>query len=163
MTTRECVPQDPSAAVSHRFLHTELLLASIAAGLLLDLVYCLVKVRVSGPSVFALVGVVVMLLGQITAYVLPFEVGLILGLAYDAFEEEWYGSALAESARASNRLRLFLKNSISQRLSSLLGKDPSSPIGARRTRDLDLSAVGQFEATTDKTSRILQEVSDLFS
>jgi XapX domain-containing protein len=164
MTTRECVPLDPSVAVSHRFLQTELLLASIAAGLLLGLVYCLVKVRVPGPIVFALVGVVVMLLGQITVYVLPFGVGLILGLAYDAFEEEWYGSGLAESAGASNRLRLFLKNSISQRLSSLLGPDPSSPIGARRPRDLDLSAVaGQVEATTDKTSRILQEVSDLFS
>jgi len=51
-----------------------------------------------------------MLFGQITAYVYPFGVGLLLGLAYDTFEEDWYGSAIADSARASYRLRLFLKN-----------------------------------------------------
>jgi XapX domain-containing protein len=85
--------------VGHHFLHMELLLTAIVAGLLVGLVYCLVKVRVREPSVFALIGVVVMLLGQITAYVYPFGVGLLLGLAYDTFEEEWYGSAIADSAR----------------------------------------------------------------
>jgi XapX domain-containing protein len=90
----------------------ELLLTAIAAGLLVGLVYCLVKVRVREPSVFALIGVAVMLLGQVTAYVYPFGVGLLLGLVYDTFEEEWYGSVIADSARASYRLRLFLKNAI---------------------------------------------------
>ena len=65
----------------------ELLLTAIAAGLLVGLAYCLVKVRVREPSVFALIGVVVMLLGQITAYVYPFGVGLLLGLVYDIFGE----------------------------------------------------------------------------
>jgi len=90
----------------------ELLLTAIAAGLLVGFVYCLVKVRVREPSVFAGIGVAVMLLGQITAYVYPFGVGLLLGLVYDTFEEEWYGSAIADSARASYRLRLFLSNAI---------------------------------------------------
>jgi XapX domain-containing protein len=87
-------------------------LTAIAAGLLVGLVYCLVKVRVREPSVFALIGLAVMLLGQITAYLYPFGIGLLLGLAYDSFEEEWYGSAIADSARGSYRLRLFLKNSV---------------------------------------------------
>ena len=51
----------------HHFLHMELVLTAIAAGLLVGLVYCLVKVRVREPSVFARIGVAVMLLGQITA------------------------------------------------------------------------------------------------
>jgi hypothetical protein len=55
----------------------------------------MVKVRVREPSVFARMGVAVMLLGQITAYVYPFGVGLLLGLAYDTVEEEWYGSTIA--------------------------------------------------------------------
>jgi len=90
----------------------ELLLTAIAAGLLVGFVYCLVKVRVREPSVFAGIGVAVMLLGQITAYVYPFGVGLLLGLVYDTFEEEWYGSAIADSARASYRLRLFLRTAM---------------------------------------------------
>jgi hypothetical protein len=60
--------------------------------------------------VFAVIGLAVMLLGQITTYVYPFGVGLLLGLAYETFEEEWYGTALAERARASSRLRQFLEN-----------------------------------------------------
>jgi hypothetical protein len=53
-----------------------------------------------------------MFLGQITAYFYPFGVGLLLGLMYDTFEAEWYGSAIADSARPSYRLRLILKNAI---------------------------------------------------
>jgi XapX domain-containing protein len=87
----------------------ELLVTAIGAGLLVGLVCCLVKVRVREPSVFALTSLAVILLGQISGYVYPFGLGLILGLAYDAFEEDWYGSAIVDSARASNRLRLFLK------------------------------------------------------
>ena len=78
----------------------------------MGLAYCLVKVRVREPIVFAEIGLAVMLLGQITAYMYPFGVGLLLGLVYDTFEEEWYGSAIADSARASYRLRLFLNDSI---------------------------------------------------
>lgn len=112
MSTSERLPPDPSVAVGHHFLHMELLLSAVAAGLLVGLVYCLVKVRVREPSVFALIGLAMMLLGQITAYMYPFGVGLLLGLAYDTFEEEWYGTAIADSARASYRLRLFLRKSI---------------------------------------------------
>jgi len=101
-----------SGAVGHHFLHMELLLTAIAAGLLVGFVYCQVKVRVRELSVFAGIGVAVMLLGQITAYVYPFGVGLLLGLVYDTFEEEWYGSAIADSARASYRLRLFLRTAM---------------------------------------------------
>jgi hypothetical protein len=61
--------------------------------------------------VFALVGLAGMLLGH-TAHSYPFGVGLLCGLAYDTSEEEWYGSAIADSARASYRVRLFLKNSV---------------------------------------------------
>ncbi len=98
-----------AGAVGHHFLHMEPSLTAIAAGLLIGLVYCLVNVRVREPGVFALIGLAVMLLGHVTAYLYPFGVGLLLGLAYDAFEEEWYGSAIADSARASYRVRLFLK------------------------------------------------------
>ena len=35
--------------------------------------------------------------------------GLLLGLVYDTFEEEWYGATIADGARASHRVRLFLK------------------------------------------------------
>jgi xanthosine utilization system XapX-like protein len=99
-------------ALGHHFLHMEPSLTAIAAGLLIGLVYCLVNVRVREPGVFALIGLAVMLLGPVTAYLYPFGVGLLLGLAYDTFEEEWYGSAIADSARASYRVRLFLKNSV---------------------------------------------------
>jgi len=112
MSTAERLPLVPLVAAGNHFLHIELLLTAIAAGLLVGLVYCLVQVRVREPRVFALVGLAVMLFGQFTAYLYPFGVGLLLGLAYDTFEEEWYGSAIADSARASSRLRLFLKNSI---------------------------------------------------
>ena len=133
-----------SGAVGHHFLHMELLLTAIVAGLLVGLAYCLVKVRVREPSVFALIGVVVMLLGQITAYVYPFGVGLLLGLVYDTFEEEWYGSAIADSARASYRLRLFLKNAI---------------VGASRCL-----WSGRFaDRPTVKTSGVVREAFDLFS
>jgi XapX domain-containing protein len=98
--------------VGHHLLHMELLLVAIAAGLLVGFVYCLVKVRVPEPSVFAGIGLAVILLGQITAYMYPFGVGLLLGLVYDTFEEDWYGSAIADSARASYRLRLFLKTAV---------------------------------------------------
>jgi XapX domain-containing protein len=106
------LPPDPSVAGGNHVLQTELLLTAIAAGLLVGLVYSLVSVWVRDPRVIALTGVAVMLLGQATTYSYPFGVGLLLGLAYDTFEEEWYGSAIADSARASYRLRLFLNNSI---------------------------------------------------
>jgi xanthosine utilization system XapX-like protein len=134
LSTAECLSLDRSVAASHHFLHMELLVTAIGAGLLVGLVCCLVKERVREPSAFALTGLAVILLGQISGYVYPFGLGLILGLAYDAFEEDWYGSAIVDSARASNRLRLFLKKSISQRLSSLLGsfRDTRAQ-GIRRT------------------------------
>jgi XapX domain-containing protein len=94
MSTGERLPFDPSIAVGNHFLHMEAFLTAIAAGLPVGLVYYLVKVRVREPSVFALIGLAVMLLGQITAYLYPFGIGLLLGLAYDSFEEEWYGSAV---------------------------------------------------------------------
>ena len=131
MSTPECLSLDRSVAASHHFLHMELLVTAIGAGLLVGLVCCLVKVRAREPSVFALTGLAVMLLGQISGYMYPFGVGLILGLAHDDFEEDWYGSAIADSARASNRLRLFLTKSISRRLSSLLGS-------VRDTRNQDI-------------------------
>jgi len=122
----------------------ELLLTAIAAGLLVGFVYCLVKVRVREPSVFAGIGVAVMLLGQITAYVYPFGVGLLLGLVYDTFEEEWYGSAIADSARASYRLRLFLRTAMAGCVSGWWS--------------------GRFaDRPTVKTSGVVQEAFDLFS
>jgi XapX domain-containing protein len=105
----------------------EPLLTAIAGGLLVGLAYCLLKVRVHEPSVFALVGVAVMFLGQITAYFYPFGVGLLLGLMYDTFEAEWYGSAIADSARPSYRLRLIVKNAIVKSAWS-----PGSPFDDRR-------------------------------
>jgi xanthosine utilization system XapX-like protein len=111
MSTGEHLPLDPSIAVCRHFLHMELLLTAIVAGLLVGLVYCLIKVRMTEP-VLALIALAVMLLGQVTASLYPFGVGLLLGLAYDSFEKEWYGPATADSARASYRLRLFLKHSI---------------------------------------------------
>ena len=122
----------------------ELLLTAIAAGLLVGFVYCLVKVRVRELSVFAGIGVAVMLLGQITAYVYPFGVGLLLGLVYDTFEEEWYGSAIADSARASYRLRLFLRTAMAGCVSGWWS--------------------GRFaDRPTVKTSGVVQEAFDLFS
>jgi len=122
----------------------ELLLTAIAAGLLVGFVYCLVKVRVREPSVFAGIGVAVMLLGQITAYVYPFGVGLLLGLVYDTFEEEWYGSAIADSARASYRLRLFLRTAMAGCVSGWWS--------------------GRFaDRPTVKTSGVVREAFDLFS
>ena len=133
-----------SGAVGHHFLHMELLLTAIAAGLLVGFVYCLVKVQVREPSVFARIGVAVMLLGQITAYVYPFGVGLLLGLVYDTFEEEWYGSAIADSARASYRLRLFLRTAMAGCVSGWWS--------------------GRFaDRPTVKTSGVVQEAFDLFS
>ena len=133
-----------SSAVGHHFLHMELLLTAIAAGLLVGFVCCLVKVRVCEPSVFAGIGVAVMLLGQITAYVYPFGVGLLLGLVYDTFEEEWYGSAIADSARASYRLRLFLRTAMAGCVSGWWS--------------------GRFaDRPTVKTSGVVQEAFDLFS
>ena len=149
-----------SVAVGHHFLYMELLLTAIAAGLLVGLVYCLVKVRVREPSVFALIGVAVMLLGQVTAYVYPFGVGLLLGLVYDTFEEEWYGSAIADSARASYRLRLFLKNAIVGCVSRCLwsGRFADRPTVNRLRRYAQLSA-----RLPDKTSGVVQEAFDPFS
>jgi len=122
----------------------ELLLTAIAAGLLVGFIYCLVKVRVHEPSVFARIGVAVMLLGPITAYVYPFGVGLVLGLVYDTFEEEWYGSAIADSARASYRLRLFLRTAMAGCVSGWWS--------------------GRFaDRPTVKTSGVVQEAFDLFS
>jgi len=137
----------------------ELLLTAIAAGLLVGLAYCLVKVLVRGPSVFALIGVVVMLLGQITAYVYPFGVGLLLGLVYDTFEEEWYGSAIADSARASYRLRLFLKNATAGCVSRCLwsGRFADRPTVNGLRRYAQLSA-----RLPDKTSGVVQEAFDPF-
>jgi XapX domain-containing protein len=138
----------------------ELLLTAIAAGLLVGFVYCLVKVRVHEPSVFAWIGVAVMLLGTITAYVYPFGVGLLLGLVYDTFEEEWYGSAIADSARASYRLRLFLKTAIAGCISGYLGSGrfADRPIVNRLRRYAQLSS-----RSPDKTSAVVQEAFDPFS
>jgi XapX domain-containing protein len=138
--------------MGHHFLHMELLLTAIAAGLLVGFVYCLVKVRVREPSVFARIGVAVMLLGQITAYVYPFGVGLLLGLVYDTFEEEWYGSAIADSARASYRLRLFLSSAIVGCLSRCLqsGRFADRPTVNRLRRYAQLSA-----RLPDQTSGVL--------
>ena len=138
----------------------ELVLTAIATGLLVGLVYCLVKVRVREPSVFALIGVAVMLLGQVTAYVYPFGVGLLLGLVYDTFEEEWYGSAIADSARASYRLRLFLKNAIVGCVSRCLwsGRFADRPTVNRLRRYAQLTA-----RLPDKTSGVVQEAFDPFS
>jgi len=138
----------------------ELLLTAIAAGLLVGFVCCLVKVRVREPSVFARIGVAVMLLGQITAYVYPFGVGLLLGLVYDTFEEEWYGSAIADSPRASHRLRLFLKNAIVGCVSRCLwsGRFADRPTVNRLRRYAQLSA-----RLPDKTSGVVQEAFDPFS
>jgi xanthosine utilization system XapX-like protein len=111
MSTGEHLPLGPSIAVCRHFSHMELLLTTIVAGLLVGLVYCLIKVRMPEP-VLALIALAVMLLGQVTPSLYPFGIGLLLGLAYDSFEKEWYGSAIADSARASYRLRLFLKRSI---------------------------------------------------
>jgi xanthosine utilization system XapX-like protein len=113
----------------------ELLLAAIAAGLLVGLVYCLCTVQVLEPSGFALIGVTVMLLGQIAVYVYPFGVGLLLGLAYDIFEGELYGSAIADSARASYRLRLFLRTAIAGCVSRCLwrGRFADRPTVGRPT------------------------------
>jgi len=149
-----------SVAMGHHFLHMELLLTAIAAGLLVGFVYCLVKVRVREPSVFARIGVAVMLLGQITAYVYPFGVGLLLGLVYDTFEEEWYGSAIADSARASYRLRLFLKNAIVGCVSRCLwsGRFADRPTVNRLRRYAQLSA-----RLPDKTNGVVEEAFDPFS
>jgi XapX domain-containing protein len=127
-------------------------LTAIAAGLLVGFVYCLVKVRVHEPSVFARIGIAVMLLGQITAYAYPFGVGLLLGLAYDTFEEEWYGSAIADSARASRRLRLFLKTAIAACVSGCLwsGRFADRPTVNRLRRYVQLSA-----RSPDKTSEVV--------
>ena len=41
MSTGERLPFDPSIAVGNHFLHMEVFLTAIAAGLLVGLVYCL--------------------------------------------------------------------------------------------------------------------------
>ena len=137
-----------------------LLLTAIAAGLLVGFVYCLVKVRVCEPSVFAGIGLAVTLLGPITPYVYPFGVGLLLGLAYDTFEEEWYGSAIADSARASYRLRLFLKPAIAGCVSRCpwSGRFVDRPTVNRLRRYAQLST-----RSPDKPSGVVQEVFDRFS
>jgi XapX domain-containing protein len=138
----------------------ELLLTAIAAGLLVGFVYCLFKVRVHEPSVFAGIGIAVMLLGQITAYMYPFGVGLLLGLVYDTFEEEWYGSAIADSARASYRLRLFLKTAIAGCVSRCLwsGRFADRPTVNRLRSHAQLSA-----RSPNKTCGVVQEAFDPFS
>ncbi len=138
----------------------ELLLTAIAAGLLVGFIYCLVKVRVHEPSVFARIGVAVMLLGPITAYVYPFGVGLVLGLVYDTFEEEWYGSAIADSARPSYSLRLFLKTAIAGCVSGCLGSGrfADRPTANRLRRYAQLSS-----RSPEKTSGVVQEAFDPFS
>jgi XapX domain-containing protein len=135
-------------------------MTAIAAGLLVGLVYSLVKVRVREPSVFALIGVAVILLVQIIAYVYPFGVGLLLGLVYDTFEEEWYGSAIADSARASDRLRLFLNNALLGCVSRRLwcGRFAHRPTVRRLRRYARLSA-----PLPDKTSGVVQEAFDPFA
>jgi hypothetical protein len=135
------------------------LLIAIAAGLLVGLVYCLIKVRVREPAL-ALIGLAVMLSGQITAYVYPFGVGLLLGLAYDTFEEEWYGSAIADSARASYRLRLFLKNAVVGCVSRCLwsGRFADRRIVNRLRRYAQLST-----RLPDQTSGVVQEAFDPLS
>jgi xanthosine utilization system XapX-like protein len=137
----------------------ELLLTAIAAGLLVGLVYCLVKVRVREP-VLALIGLAVMLLGQLNAYVYPFGVGLLVGLAYDSFEEEWYGSAITDRARASYRLRLFLTNSVVGCVSRCRwsGRFADTRTVNRLRRYAQLSA-----RLPDTASGVVQEAFDPFS
>jgi hypothetical protein len=143
MSTGERLPFDPSIAVGNHFLHMEVFLTAIVAGLLVGLVYCLVKVRVREPSLFALIGLAVILLGQIIACLYPFGIGLLLGLAYDSFEEEWYGSTIADSARRSYRLRLFLTKSLVGRVSRCLWSGDFAPRSAvtRLRRGAQLSNV----------------------
>jgi xanthosine utilization system XapX-like protein len=88
-----------------------LCLIAVAVGLFVGLAVSLAQGGALEPSTFALLGLVVILLGQgTTPYVHPFGVGLLLGLVYDTLEDGWYGSAVARSARFSYRARLFLKS-----------------------------------------------------
>ena len=85
-----------------------LCLIAAAVGLLVGFAYCLRRRSVE-PSTLALFGIVVVVLGQgTTPYFYPFGVGLLLGSASDALEDEWYGPAVARNARVSHRARLFL-------------------------------------------------------
>jgi len=120
MSAVECLPPDPSVAVGYFPLHMEPALTAILAGLLIGLVWRLVNVRVREPSAFALIGLVVMLFGHITAYSYPFGVWLLLGRAYVTFEEGWYGSGMSDSSCASYRVRLFVKNSVAGSMSRYL-------------------------------------------
>jgi hypothetical protein len=88
-----------------------LCLTAVAVGLFVGLAFSLARGRALEPSTLALLGLVVILLGQgTTPYAHPFGVGLLLGLAYDTLEDGWYGSAVARSARFSHRARRFLKS-----------------------------------------------------
>jgi len=67
-------------------------LTAVAIGLVVGLAYSPGPRGALHASAFAQVGLVGMLLGQcITPYFYPFGVGLLLGLAYDTLEAEWYG------------------------------------------------------------------------
>ena len=73
-----------------------LCLTAVGVGLLVGLAHGMLAQRGAlEPSTFALFGLVVILLGQgTTPFFYPFGVGLLLGLAYDRLEEEWYGSVM---------------------------------------------------------------------
>jgi hypothetical protein len=87
-----------------------LCLTIVAVGLFVGVALSLAQSGALEPTTYALVGLVVILLGQgTTPYVHPFGAGLLLGLAYDTLEDGWYGSAIARSERFSYRARLFLK------------------------------------------------------
>ena len=134
MSIADCLPPTSSVAAGHHLLNIEPLLAVIAAGLLIGFVYCLVNVRVSEPSVFGLIGLAVLLFGHITAPV-PVRRRTLLGLPCDTLEEEWYGSATPDGARALYPVRLLLRNSVSRWMTRYLwsgfgfGRRPSQPHG----------------------------------
>jgi hypothetical protein len=115
-------------------------LTAAAVGLVVGLAYSLAQGGAPEPSSLALYSLVVILLGQgITPYFYPFGVGLLLGLAYDDLEDEWYGSTVGRSARRSYRARLFLKNTIAVWAKGHLGSGefvegtPDVPVWSRAT------------------------------
>jgi xanthosine utilization system XapX-like protein len=89
----------------------ELCLTAVAVGLLFGLTYSLVGSGAIEASTIALVGLVVMVSGQMTSpYLYPFGVGLLLGLSYDTLENEWYGPTVSRHTRASYRARLLVRD-----------------------------------------------------
>jgi xanthosine utilization system XapX-like protein len=89
----------------------ELCLTAVAAGLLFGFAYSLIGSAALEASTIALVGLVVMVVGEITSpYLCPFGVGLLLGLSYNTLEDEWYGPTVSKNMRLSYRARLLLRD-----------------------------------------------------